>query len=162
MRPDAEELRDRFDYDPDTGVLTRKNCHHPIYNGRAVSSKNQDGYLVARIDGHSHPVHRLIFAYMTGEWPAQVVDHINGDRTDNRWANLRDAPRAVNNQNRRTGIGASGLLGVTWSKKCGRWQAQIRAPGGGKIVWLGYFDTSDAASSAYILAKREMHEGCTL
>jgi hypothetical protein len=97
---------------------------------------------------------------MTGAWPGVFVDHVNGDRTANQWQNLRDVPRRVNQENRRTATdgSASGVLGA--HKKRKRWSSQIQTKG--KLVKLGVYDTPQQAHAAYILAKRQLHEGCTL
>jgi hypothetical protein len=89
-----------------------------------------------------------------------MVDHINGRRDDNRWCNLRDASRLVNQQNMRRAVAgsASGLLGA--HKKRGKWSSQIKVRG--VLVKLGIFETADQAHAAYLAAKRQLHEGCTL
>jgi len=98
--------------------------------------------------------------YVNGVWPNNVVDHKNGDRSDNRWCNLRDCTQSVNIQNlkgpRRDN--RSGYLGVSPNGK--RWNAMIRV--NKKRHYLGTFDTPSEAYEAYITAKRRMHEGCLI
>lgn len=107
-------------------------------------------------------MHRLAFLYMTGEWPAHQVDHINADRADNKWANLREATISVNAQNRRAALAgsSSGLLGASWDSKHERWKAQIRV--NGRTRHLGYFGSPEAAHQAYLMSKRAHHAGCTI
>ena len=97
---------------------------------------------------------------MTGAMPAGDVDHINGNRADNRWCNLRDVSRTLNNQNQRRAQkdNETGLLGV--SPHRGRFKAQIRV--NGKVRNLGLFDSPEVAHKVYLAHKRLMHPGNTL
>lgn len=126
----------------------------------AGSISNTTGYLGIQIDGRRYQAHRVAWLLMTGAWPIGVVDHIDGNRANNAWANLRDVSRTVNAQNRRTATAknTTGLLGVSRDK--GRFRASIKI--GGKLKWLGTFDTAEAAQAKYIEVKRQVHEGCAL
>jgi hypothetical protein len=97
-----------------------------------------------------------------GSWPANTIDHINGIKTDNRIENLRDVTAAVNKQNMRAARSdsRSGLIGAIWQEDRKSWKAEIAV--GGKKKMLGRFKTAEAAHEAYVLAKRTVHEGCTL
>jgi hypothetical protein len=116
---------------------------------------------VIGIDGRLYLAHVIAFVIVTGTWPVGVVDHRNGDGTDNRWTNLRDVSHAVNVQNVRKAraTSQSGMLGVARHRN-GRYRATIVV--GGKQRHLGYFDTPEQAHAAYVTAKRELHPGCTL
>ena len=98
--------------------------------------------------------------YVNGSWPIGEIDHVNGDRGDNRIANLRDVDHKTNSQNERRAraINTSGFLGV--SKQGNKWQASIRH--GGKQLYLGLFAAKEEAHSAYLAAKRLLHAGNTL
>ena len=98
---------------------------------------------------------------MHGEWPADEVDHINGDSTDNRLCNLRSVSREVNQENIRRAKRNSktGLLGVMHTRG-GKYRSAIRVRG--VFHHLGHFDTAEQAHAAYVEAKRRLHEGCTL
>jgi hypothetical protein len=113
---------------------------------------------------HLHRAHRLAFLYMTGEDVGVDVDHINGCRSDNRWANLRPASKALNSQNvrlpRKTAGRTSKFLGVHWSKCHGKWQARIQIDG--KKKHLGVFDNEEDASRAYIEGKARLHPFSTM
>lgn len=158
----AEELRRLVKYDPDSGLMTRLvKTSYRISVGDACGNVNAQGYLVARIHTKKRPVHRLAWLYMTGDWPTGEIDHLNGERTDNRWANLRDATDAVNAQNTRrarTDNKSTGLLGV--SKNWRGFRARIMVDR--KMLHLGTFKTPELAHEAYVKAKRELHEGCVL
>lgn len=143
------ELRARFSYYPQTGELIRRTR-----SNRAVraGTRNSCGYIRIIIEGKAYLAHRLVWLYVYGEFPRADIDHINGDRADNRIANLRDVPRAVNSGNRHTANRNSshGVLGVT--RASNRWMAQISTHG--RKQYLGIFDTAEAAQAAYNSAKQ--------
>jgi hypothetical protein len=145
-----------LNYQPETGEFTwRESRGTSIKVGMAAGSI-RDGYVCIWIDGISYKAHRLAFLHMTGQWPTEFVDHIDGDRANNRWANLREATCSGNNQNRGLGVNnRSGFLGVGWKKAEQKWQARIRVAG--KLKHLGYFDDPTAAAAAYADAKARLH-----
>ena len=155
-------LKQLLHYDPDTGVFIRTTSTGSTKAGAAVGTAHCKGYYCAMVDYKKYLLHRLAFLYMTGEWPEHDVDHINGVRTDNRWANLRPATSAENRQNirRAKSNSASGVLGVSWHRGAGKWQAQIKHEG--KTRALGLFLNPDDAHAAYLEAKRSLHTYCTI
>lgn len=120
------------------------------------------GYVQIRVAKKKRFGHRLAFLLMTGSWPVGQVDHFNGDRSDNRWENLRDVPQPVNAQNLRSARADSKLvvMGVQFHQKKRKYAARIRI--GGRSKCLGYFESQDQAHEAYLTAKRAMHIGCTI
>lgn len=152
------ELFSALAYQPDSGVFTWKKT------GAIAGGPNFDGYIKIKVHQRWYLAHRLAWLYVHGIWPTQLIDHINGDRVDNRIANLRDVSNSVNRQNARTANADSktGILGVTLrkSKSKPRYQAQIAV--NGKNKYLGMFDTEGEAHQAYLMAKREVHIGCTI
>ena len=129
--------------------------------GRLLSSKTKHGYAVVRVNGVQHLAHRVAWLLSTGEMPDGVIDHINGDRADNRIANLRVVDVTLNNQNRcapQRDNKTSKFLGVcSWTRCPGKFRAQIKVMG--KKVHLGVFDSEEEAAAAYIEAKRRLHLG---
>lgn len=160
----AEALRALLRYDADTGKFIRiakPSAYSATVIGAEAGTQRKDGYRMITLGGVTYMAHRLAFLYMTGDWPTQQVDHVNGVKNDNRWGNLRDVPASVNKQNMRAPkrTNTTGVLGVTHSKR-GRYQATIAINGRNKN--LGIFDDTDQAHAAYLMAKRKLHEGCTI
>ena len=155
----ATLLRELFAYDSDTGLFTRKvSTTRRVKIGDIAGSPNQKGYINIMVCSRLHPAHRLAWLYVHGAWPKDQIDHINGVKTDNRIANLREATNAENAQNKRNARSdnKSGLLGVRF-KNCGKpWQARIMVDG--KARNLGHFDTAEEAHAAYLSAKRDLHK----
>jgi hypothetical protein len=160
----AERLRELLDYDPLTGVFTwrvRLSNRAPV--GSSPRRKAITGYMRVRVGGRLYLAHRLAWLHVHGKWPDDEIDHINGDRADNRIANLRDVNSRQNKENRRAAQSnnkSCGLLGATWRKNERKWAGQITVRG--RISHLGYFDSAEEAHAAYIAAKRVHHEGNTL
>lgn len=160
----AERLRELLDYNPETGIFTWRVPRQGIIKlGCAAGSLGTNGYIKICCDGWTHLAHRLVWLYMYEEWPTYNMDHVNGMRNDNRRTNLRDVPHAVNMQNKRAPAAntSSGFLGVYPTPRGGR---KFRACIGvnGTSVYLGCFLTAEAASVAYLSAKRLLHQGCTI
>ncbi len=157
----AERLRELLDYNPETGVFTwRATGTGRRPNGTAGSVNSKDGYVYMRIDGATHLGHRLAWFYQNGHWPRYFIDHIDGDRANNRICNLRDVSKAGNNQNIRSPRinNQSGFLGVI--KKRGKWDAQITICK--RPTYIGTFDTAELAHEAYKAAKRKHHQTCSI
>jgi hypothetical protein len=129
----AARLRELLHYDPTTGVFTRRS------NGRGAGYRAKTSVEI-RVDHQLHRAHRLAWLYMTGAWPQNHIDHIDGDQFNNRFANQS------NNR--------LGLQGVS------AWGSRFKARLDGSK--LGAFDTPEEAHAAYLDAKRRKHEGCTL
>ena len=146
----ASRLRDVLDYDQLTGVFTWRVANRNAKIGAVAGTLNkQTGYRLIKVDGFDYLAHRLAHLHVTGAWPASCVDHVNLDRADNRWANLRPATRLQNAHNRGlTSSNSSGFKGVSASR--GGWQANIRV--NGKLKFLGRYPSPEAAHAAYAAA----------
>lgn len=150
-----DRVNELLDYNPDTGVFMWK----PKVAGH---HRKGSGYISIMIDGIEIKAHRLAWFVANGVWPSSVIDHRNGDASDNRLENLRDVSIKTNNQNQRDPHQKSSTkyLGVCWHKTRMKWQASIRH--NGKHKYLGLYETPEEAHAAYVSAKRLLHEGCTI
>jgi hypothetical protein len=152
----AEQLRELLDYDPNTGVFVWRVSRSRTSAGSVAGSKNTHGYWQIRACGKLYYAHRLAWLYMYGTWPKDQIDHIDGNRVNNRIENLREATNTENQQNRGLSpSNISGFTGVHWANRECKWRAQIRHQR--KLHHLGFFDTPEEAHTAYIKAKAEIH-----
>ncbi len=154
-----ERVRELFTYEPSTGSFTRRVHAGKARAGSIAGTLRSDGYLSIPIDCQMQHAHRLAWLYMTGDIPVEI-DHINGNRSDNRWANLRAVDRAANMQNQARAHSknrTSGVLGVSGrrTKRGWSWRANIQV--NGQATSLGSFPTIEAARLAYLDAKRQLH-----
>lgn len=156
--PAAEMLRQLLRYEPETGKLfwlprSDDQRFSTRWGGKEAFTAMERGYKQGRIFGELHYAHRVIWRMQTGEI-ADDIDHINGDRGDNRWANIRHVSRAENLRNRRISRNSpTGIHGVY--ERAWGWQAYIGHPAG-KNVCLGSFPTREEAIAARKRAEREM------
>ncbi|QLG87668.1 HNH endonuclease [Chitinibacter bivalviorum] len=158
-----EQLKSCLSYNPESGefIWISRNKNN-VRSGRTAGHLRSNGYIEIRIKGKSYLAHRLAFLYVLNELPesSRQIDHINGNRMDNRISNLRLATPSQNLQNQRTGRGRSKMLGAIWDQKRNKWVAQIKV--NGKRKYLGMFETPEGAHSAYLKAKKELHEYSTI
>jgi len=152
----AARIRSILGYDKDTGVFVWLVSKGKCKAGSVAGTSNTTGHVQISVDGKKYLAHRLAWLCVTGEWPTQEIDHINGVRSDNRFANLRQASRSQNAQNARLRRdNTSGRKGVTWCKNNLKWKAEIAV--NFKRIRLGYFNSLDAASEAYNAAADAYH-----
>jgi hypothetical protein len=151
-------LKSILNYCPETGVFTRlvrtANC---ICVGDIAGSINGEGYLHIMIAGKRYKAHRLAWLYMTGDWPKDQIDHIDGEKANNRFPNLREATHGQNQSN--TPVqqnNTSGYKGVSRVKGKRPWMARIMVAG--KSIYLGIFETKELAHAAYREAA-DKHKG---
>lgn len=152
-----KRLKELLDYDPGTGIFTwrvgRGGKAKAVSFAGTVSNR---GYLQIRIDAKRYYAHRLAWLYFHGEFPSNQLDHINRVRSDNRIANLRPATNSENQQNlSKRRDNTSGVIGVSWHKQRGKWVARIRV--NGRYIYLGLYETVEAATAARLLAKAKLH-----
>lgn len=159
----AERVRELFNYDPFTGVLAWKKQPRGRYKPSLVAGyRSKEGYLITSVDNKLRKNHRLAWAVAYGAWPKHEIDHINGDKSDNRIANLRDVAHKENVENLLTANSYSKgrVLGVSWHVRIQKFHARIGV--NGKLIHLGYYTTPEEAHQAYLTAKRRLHAGNTL
>ena len=148
----AAYIRSHWKYNPETGVV-----HGRL--GKPIGFRRKDSALHAPVtlfDGSKTSVliHRAAWLLETGAWPSNDIDHRDGDRSNNRWSNLREATRQENRQNLSRRNKKGRLRGcVKYYKK---WKAQIKMPGGAPM-YLGLFATEEEAHAAYCEAKKRLH-----
>ena len=142
-----KELLDRFNYSPETGIMTW--LYSPSNNvkvGMQVGTIDKSGYLRMGMHGRTFLLHRLAWFYVNGEMPDAHIDHANGVRSDNRISNLRVANHSQNQMNRKSTLSKK-YKGTTFRPKLKKYVAQIKAPG--EFRYLGLFNTEIEAALAY-------------
>lgn len=147
----VQRLREYFAYHPDDGLIVWKRGHGRTFANAAgtpaFSTVNSDGYLNGKFDGVILKAHRVAWALHTGAWPDGSIDHINGNRIDNRFANLRVVDHVTNGHNRRLSANnTTGFNGVVFRPKYGNYAASIRHLG--KRRHLGTFSFAEDAAAA--------------
>lgn len=145
---DQARLKELLHYNRATGRFTRKvaACNR-VKIGSEAGYLRPDGYVQLYVGSNRHYAHCVAWLYMTGEWPPEKIDHINGVRDDNRFDNLRAVSHQDNARNQKIPItNSSGVMGVSWHKRIKKWNAYIRVDG--KLIHIGYFDNLCDASVA--------------
>lgn len=143
---DQARLKELFDYSPETGDFIRRVTTGGQIAGSVAGHLRRDGYLTVCVDGKYYLNHRLAWLWMTGEWPTPFCDHQDGDRANNKWANLRQADHRQNSWNRAARRDLKfGLKGV--SRNRNGYSAHIYTSNG--RTFLGYFRTPELAHEAY-------------
>lgn len=162
---DQSILKSLLEYDAMSGDFTWKlrvdvgKTWNTRYSGKLAGYEWQAcpnvRYRCIRIFDWPFLAHRLAWLYVTGEWPAESVDHKDTNGLNNRWSNLRMASKAQNGHNtRKPRTNTSGYKGVSLHRTTGRYRAYIRHDG--RQIWLGYHDTAEAAHEAYKRAAIEL------
>ena len=154
------QARERLEYDPESGKLFWKakdttndasgkaKAWNGLYAGKETGSGNAWGYLVVNMWGTPYRAHRLAWAIYYGEEPPEMIDHINGNRTDNRLCNLRAATATENVRNRVVRKDSrTGLKGVTFHSGSGKWRARISV--NKTKIDLGLHGSAHDAAEAY-------------
>ena len=156
-----ERLREALDYDPESGIFRWRIDRYRKAKAGDIAGSLVEGYIAICVDYVIYRASRLAWFHIHGTWPANSIDHIDGDKTNNRIANLRDVTVAQNNQNFRTARSDNrlGLLGVR-TKNGRRFDATIWVDG--KTKHIGTFSTPESAHAAYIVEKRKVHPFGTL
>lgn len=166
----AERLRELLQYDPETGLFTWRADAYGGFRrsvliraaGSTAGCRRADGRSLIRVDGRLYLAYRLAWLYVNGCWPAEHVDHIDGNPSNDAIANLRAVDERTNQQNKRIANRSKQscrLMGVFSNKrnKTSPWRACISVDG--KFKQLGVFKTQEEAHAAYLDAKRKHHQG---
>jgi hypothetical protein len=150
----SDRVRGILKYDPATGVfLWQKHFHLAKVGTTAGFSDNRSGIVYIGIDGRQYQAARIAWLYMTGDWPSGLINFKDGNNKNLIWENLRDASQSEKSAASRIhSNNKSGYRGVSFDKQSQKWRAQIRVKG--KNSTLGFFETAEEASSAYMQAAR--------
>jgi len=144
-----KRLKQLLHYDPKTGVFTWKefaSSSRPKGSQAGCFDKAM-GYVAIGIDNKLYRAHRLAWLYQTGDFPEAEIDHIDHNRSNNSFSNLRLATSSINNKNRSLSpLNKSGFTGVHLNKKTGSWIARIKV--NGKNIYLGAHKEKTAAINA--------------
>lgn len=162
MELTQEALKELMDYSPETGEFTWKvQRSGTVGKGTQAGSIKDTGYRVVSVLGHKVLEHRLAYLWMTGALPTIDVDHIDGCRSNNAWANLRLLTHAQNCSHRQqlNKNSSSGFPGASFYPRSGKWRSQLMVAG--KQHWLGHFDTPELANAAYLSAQQTLQSSST-
>jgi hypothetical protein len=144
---DQQKLKSVLWYDPDSGLfywLCKGGSASP---NKVAGCWTSQGYVKIRINGVLYQAHRLAWLYMTGDWPTQEIDHINRDKADNSWTNLRDVTRSENLLNSDLQVNnLSGFKGVHYCETRQKWISRICREQ--TNYYVGEFDSPEAAHQA--------------
>ena len=164
----VEDCKRQFTYDEETGKLYYKHLnfgfssssslqrHNNRFAGKEVKGAiTKKGYSHIYVDGKRKYAHRIIFAIKMNRLPVNTIDHINGDKLNNKWNNLRECVQGDNNSNViKRKRNKSGLKGVSWCKQSSRWLMQIQYRG---KKHFSFHSTKELAYAAYCLKSNELH-----
>lgn len=145
----ATDVLAKFDYDREGGSLRYKHRQlsecgsrrswagwQERWAGRAAGCLNKSGYLHCNMLGHTVAIHTLIWLVETGHYPTAQIDHINHNKTDNRFCNLRLVTASENRRNQKDRLAViSGVMGVYWSDRDALWYPRVKILG--KMIGLG-------------------------
>ena len=154
-----DEVRKLFDYDPETGEVrwkVERYRKHPGDIAGCVYTVDGKRYkrVSVSVNYRRYLLHRIIWLWVTGCWPIDELDHIDGDATNNRWANLREANRHQNGKNISAKVNSLiGINGVSFDKKRGNYRARIMVDR--KDIYLGNFASIEEATRVRQVASKK-------
>ncbi len=152
--PPPLEILEHLSYDERTGIFTRikSSVQNSRYIGKQAGTLQATGYREIHFKGRKYREHRLAWLFVYGDWPDLLIDHKNGDPSDNRIVNLRVCEPFQNNANMRRKGGLP--KGVTFNKKARKYQASVKCHG--KCYYLGLHKTPYQAHAAYVEAAKNL------
>lgn len=151
------ELKELLNYDKDTGIFTwKKRTSNRIKIGSIAGNLHCRGYIELKVNGIRCLAHRLAWLYEHGELP-KLIDHINGDRKDNKIFNLRPASYAENSYNSKVRVdNKSGVRCVSWNKRSNKWEVRIKL--NGKLHSFGSYKDLSLATIVADKIRQEYHK----
>lgn len=155
--PPSDKLNSLFNYEPKTGILSWKvSTNNRVKPGDLIRTRYKDGHLAVSVDGRRYLAHRIIWKMMTGSDPIDQIDHIDGNASNNAFANLRESDQSQNLANtKKRRDNTSGIKGVSFHKATGKWRVTI-----GKAYQsrqFGIYDDLEDAIEAANKHRRQMH-----
>lgn len=140
-----------------TGSLTREEKrHNTLHGGKVAGCAGDKGYTLVTLKGVQYMAHIIVFFLHEGKWPTEMIDHINGNRGDNRPENLREATASENSCNSKTSSrNSSGVKGVSWNTRKGKWK--VRVTKAGKCHFGGWFDCLEDATAKANSMRESLH-----
>lgn len=152
MLPTYEIASKHLEYNSETGKIYWKTTKNGIKVGAEAGFVNHEGYRKINIRGSLQSSHRLAWLLHYGKWPEYTIDHIDGNKENDRIDNLRDVTNGENDKNKPMyKNNTSGHVGVYWIERDQKWQASIKVNGRNKS--LGYFKEKLPAIFARIKAE---------
>jgi hypothetical protein len=152
-----KELKDYLEYDKDSGLFTRKvsnNTRHKI--GEVAGYLGKDGYRRLAVKGITYSEHRLAWLYVYGKFPELILDHIDGNPSNNKISNLREVTQNQNQYNSKLRKdSSSGIKNVRWSKWQNKWQVTVKVLG--KEKFFGYFEDLEFAELVATEVREKYH-----
>ena len=142
-------IKELLSYDDESGILTWiKSTSNRVKVGSIAGCIRPDGYCVISIDSVKYQLHRVVWLYVYGEMPTLFIDHMDGNTSNNRIINLRQATQTQNLHNmRKNKLNTSGFKGVHFHKGSNKWRAVASV--GNHPKHIGVFKTPEEASHAY-------------
>lgn len=151
------EIKQHIKYDAKNGCFYRKQTNNQHKVGEIAGNKRKNGYVILKVCGVNILAHRLVWLFEYGEWPKECLDHIDGDKSNNKIKNLREATYAQNKCNSKVRKDNElGLKGVNFDKKLKRYRARIFY--NGKNLSLGSYNTKEEAHAVYVAKAKEIQK----
>lgn len=155
MEVTQSQLHKLFDY-KDGNLIWKVDKSPQVKVGDIAGYLSQIGYIYIGIDGKLYRAHRLIYLYHNGYLPLSI-DHIDGNKTNNKIENLRSATTSQNQMNSKINTrNTSGIKGVVWHKRDKKWIVRVRVKS--KTYCIGYFDDKELAKASAIEATNKIHK----
>ena len=141
------QLLEVLRYESETGLLFWTEKAHKSVKNKQAGTPDRLGYIIVLFNGKGYKAHRLAWLLTYGKWPSQMIDHIDGNTSNNKLSNLRDVDNKTNQCNRHKARtdSKSGLMGASPYRN--KWKAQIKR--NGVIKYLGLYNTAIEAHEAY-------------
>lgn len=148
MKISTPIFHELFSYDSKTGNILQQKKRPKVKVGEIAGSITPKGYRYIQAKGRKYPAHHLVWYFETGSFPSLFIDHIDGNKLNNHFLNLREVTIKQNNEHRgKQKNNSSGYKGVTFNKRLNKFIAQIQH--NSKQLHIGIFDTALEASEAY-------------